>query len=126
MTMKILITENKQRQLAYKMLDDELSELTRKDINLNKESVLSNWQVLFIDKDGNIEMRYNEKNGTLYVSSHFVIPLRLLSFDVEELNRLVTWWFTDRIRLEPEDMYIVSPGSLDWENMGLGGLMGEF
>jgi hypothetical protein len=124
--MKILITENKQRQLAYKMLDDKLSELTRKDIDLNKESVLSNWQVLFIDKDGNIEMRYNEKNGTLYVSSNFVIPLRLLSFDVEELNRLVTWWFTDRIRLEPEDMYIVSPGSLDWENMGLGGLMGEF
>jgi len=124
--MKILITENRQRQLAYKMLDDKLSELTRKDIDLNKESVLSNWQVLFIDKDGNIEMRYNEKNGTLYVSSNFVIPLRLLSFDVEELNRLVTWWFTDRIRLEPEDMYIVSPGSLDWENMGLGGLMGEF
>jgi hypothetical protein len=124
--MKILITENKQRQLAYKMLDDELSELTRKDIDLNKESVLSNWQVLFIDKDGNIEMRYNEKNGTLYVSSHFIIPLRLFSFDDEELNRLITWWFTDRIRLEPEDMYIVSPGSLDWENMGLGGLMGEF
>lgn len=124
--MKILITENRQRQLAYKMLDDKLSELTRKDIDLNKESVLSNWQVLFIDKDGNIEMRYNEKNGTLYVSSNFVIPLRLLSFDVEELNRLVTWWFTDRIRLEPEDMYIVSPGSLDWENMGLGGLMDEF
>jgi hypothetical protein len=124
--MKILITENRQRQLAYKMLDDELSKLTRKDIDLNKESVLSNWQVLFIDKDGNIEMRYNEKNGTLYVSSKFLIPLRLLSFDVEELNRLVTWWFTDRIRLEPEDMYIVSPGSLDWENMGLGGLMGEF
>ena len=124
--MKIIITENRQRQLAYKMLDDKLSELTRKDIDLNKESVLSNWQVLFIDKDGNIEMRYNEKNGTLYVSSNFVIPLRLLSFDVEELNRLVTWWFTDRIRLEPEDMYIVSPGSLDWENMGLGGLMGEF
>jgi hypothetical protein len=124
--MKILITENRQRQLAYKMLDDELSKLTRKDIDLNKESVLSNWQVLFIDKDGNIEMRYNEKNGTLYVSSKFLIPLRLLSFDVEELNRLVTWWFTDGIRLEPEDMYIVSPGSLDWENMGLGGLMGEF
>ncbi len=33
--MKILITENRQRQLAYKMLDDKLSELTRKDIDLN-------------------------------------------------------------------------------------------
>jgi hypothetical protein len=124
--MKILITENKQRQLAYNMLDDELNKLTRKDINLNKESVLSNWQVLFIDDDGNIEMRWNEKYGTLYVSSKFVIPLRLFSFDDEELNRLITWWFTNRIRLEPEDMYIVSPGSLDWENMGLEGLMVEF
>lgn len=124
--MKILITENKRYQLAYKMLDNELSELTRKDINLNKESVLSNWQVLFIDNDGEIQIRYNEKNGTLYISSDFVFPLRVFSFDVEEVNRLVTWWFIDRIRLEPEDMYIVSPGSLNWEDMGLQGLMDNF
>jgi hypothetical protein len=124
--MKILITENKRYQLAYNMLDDELSKLTRKDINLNTESILSNWQVLFIDNDGNIQMRWNEKNGTLYVSSDFIFPLRVLSFDVEEINRLLNWWFIDRVRLEPEDMYIVSPGSLDWENMGLGGLMGKF
>ena len=124
--MKILITENKRYQLAYNMLDDELSKLTRKDINLNKESVLSNWQVLFIDENGNIQMRYNEKNGILYISSDFIFPLRVLSFDVEEINRLLNWWFIDRVRLEPEDMYIVSPGSLDWEYMGLGGLMGEF
>ena len=124
--MKILITENKRYQLAYNMLDDELSKLTRKDIDLNKESVLSNWQVLFIDENGNIQMRYNEKNGTLYISSDFIFPLRVLSFDVEEINRLLNWWFIDRVRLEPEDMYIVSPGSLDWEDMGLGGLMGEF
>jgi len=124
--MKILITENKRYQLAYKMLDDELSQLTRKDINLNTESILSNWQVLFIDNDGNIQMRWNEKNGTLYISSDFVSPLKVLSFDVEEVNRLVTWWITNRVRLEPEDMYIVSPGSLNWEDMGLQGLMGEF
>jgi hypothetical protein len=71
-------------------------------------------------------MRYNEKNGTLYISSDFIFPLRVLSFDVKEINRLLNWWFINRVRLEPEDMYIVSPGSLDWEDMGLGGLMGEF
>ena len=124
--MKILITENKRYQLAYKMLDDELSQLTRKDINLNTESILSNWQVLFIDNDGNIQMRWNEKNGTLYVSGELIIPLRVLSFGEEEENRLVTWWFTNRVRLEPEEVYIVSPGTLNWEDMGLQGLMGEF
>jgi hypothetical protein len=124
--MKILITENKRYQLAYNMLDDELSQLTRKDINLNTESILSNWQVLFIDNDGNIQMRWNEKNGTLYVSGELIIPLRVLSFGEEEENRLVTWWFTNRVRLEPEEVYIVSPGTLNWEDMGLQGLMGEF
>ena len=124
--MKILITEDKRKQLTYKMLDDKLSQLTRKDIDLNKESILSNWQVLFIDKGGNIVMRWNEKNGTLYVSEELVIPLRVFSFDEAEENRLIHWWFTNRVRLEPENVYIVPPDSLDWENMGLQGLMGEF
>lgn len=124
--MKVLITESKRYQLAYKMLDDELSQLTRKDIDLNKESVLSNWQVLFIDNDGNIQMRLNEKNGTLYVSEELIIPLRVLSFGEEEENKLVTWWFTNRVRLEPEDMYFVPSDTLNWEDMGLQGLMGEF
>jgi hypothetical protein len=124
--MKILITENKRYQLAYNMLDDKLSQLTRKDIDLNKESVLSNWQVLFIDNDGNIQMRWNEKNGTLYVSEELITPLRVLSFGEEEENKLVTWWFTNRVRLEPEDMYFVPSDTLNWEDMGLQGLMGEF
>jgi len=124
--MKILITENKRYQLAYNMLDDKLSQLTRKDIDLNKESVLSNWQVLFIDNDGNIQMRWNEKNGTLYVSEELITPLRVLSFGEEEKNKLVTWWFTNRVRLEPEDMYFVPSDTLNWEDMGLQGLMGEF
>lgn len=124
--MKILITEDKRRQLAYKLLDDKLSRLTRKDINLNTESVLSNWQVLFIDENGEIVMRWNEKNGTLYVSEDLITPLKIFSFGEEEENRLVTWWFTNRVRLEPEDVYIVPPDSLNWEDMGLGGLMGEF
>ena len=124
--MKILITENKRYQLAYKMLDDELSQLTRKDINLNTESILSNWQVLFIDNDGDILMRWNEKYGTLYISEDLITPLKVLSFGEGEENRLVTWWFTNRVRIDPEEVFIVSPGTLDWDNMGLQGLMGEF
>lgn len=126
--MKIIITENKRYQLAYKILDNKLSELTRKDIDLNKgkDSVFSNWQVLFIDENGNIVMRWNEKNDNLYISNTLISPLRVFSFEEEELIRLVSWWFNNRVRLESDDVYFVSPGSLDWENMGLGGLMGEF
>jgi hypothetical protein len=124
--MKILITENKRYQLAYKMLDDELSQLTRKDINLNKESVLRDWQVLFINNNGDILMRWNEKYGTLYVSEELIIPLKVLSFGEREENRLVTWWFTNRVSIDPEEVFIVSPGTLNWEDMGLQGLMGEF
>jgi len=124
--MKILITENKRYQFAYKMLDEELSQLTRKDINLNKESVLSDWQVLFINNNGDILMRWNEKYGTLYVSEELIIPLKVLSFGEGEENRLVTWWFTNRVSIDPEEVFIVPSGSLDWDGMGLQGLMGEF
>jgi hypothetical protein len=124
--MKILITENKRYQLAYKILDNKLSELTRKDINLNKEFVLSNWQVLFIDKDGDIVMRWNELNDNLYISNTLISPLRVFSFEEEELIRMVSWWFSNRVGLESDDVHFVPPGSLDWENMGLGGLMDGF
>ena len=124
--MKILITENRRYQLAYKLLDDNLNQLTRKDFDLNKESVLSNWQVLFIDKNGEIVMRWTEKTGMLYVSENLVAPLRVFSFDEVEENKLIHWWFTNRVRLEPEEVHFVSPGSLDWENMGLDGLMDGF
>lgn len=126
--MKIIITENKRYQLAYKILDNKLSELTRKDIDLNKgkDSVFSNWQVLFIDENGNIVMRWNEKNDNLYISNTLISPLRVFSFEEVELIRMVSWWFNNRVRLESDDVHFVPPGSLDWENMGLGGLMGEF
>tara|TARA_R110000868_G_C10699456_1_gene749003 strand:- start:454 stop:834 length:381 start_codon:yes stop_codon:yes gene_type:complete len=126
--MKILITENKRYQLAYKLLDNKLNQLTRKDFDLNKDkdSVFSNHQVLFIDKDGDIVMRWTEKTGMLYISKNLVAPLRVFSFDDVEENRLIHWWFTDRVRLEPEEIHFVSPGSLDWENMNLGGLFDEF
>lgn len=124
--MKILITENKRYQLAYKLLDDNLNQLTRKDVDLNKESMLSNWQVLFINKDGEIVMRWNEKNDNLYISNTLISPLRVFSFEEEELIRMVSWWFSNRVGLESEDVHFVPPGSLDWENMGLGGLMDGF
>jgi hypothetical protein len=124
--MKILITEDKRKELAYKMLDNELSQLTRKDINLNTESILSNWQILFINENGNIVMRWSEKTGILYVSEDLVIPIKVLSFGEGEEIRLVTWWFTDRVRIDPEEVFIVSPGTLNWDDMGLGGLMDQF
>ena len=124
--MKILITENKRYQLAYKMLDDELSRLTRKYIGLNEKSESKKRQVLFIDNNGDIQMRWNEKYGTLYISEELIIPLAPLSFGEAELNSLVTWWFTNRVNIHPEEVFIVSPGTLNWEDMGLQGLMGEF
>ena len=44
--MKILITENKRYQLAYKILDDILDGLTREvyDDNKDKDSIFSNVQ----------------------------------------------------------------------------------
>jgi hypothetical protein len=124
--MKILITEDKRKELAYKMLDNELSQLTRKDINLNTESILSNWQVLFINENGDIIMRWSEKTGILYVSEDLVIPIRILSFNEVEESNLIYDWFTNRVRLEPEEVHFVEPDSLNWEDMGLQGLMDQF
>ena len=47
--MKILITENKRYQLAYKVLDDTLSKLHREDYddNKDKDSIFSNHQIMF-------------------------------------------------------------------------------
>ena len=52
--MKILITENKRYQLAYKVLDNILDGLTREDKDMNVNSVFSNHRVLFKDGNGNI------------------------------------------------------------------------
>ena len=123
--MKILITENKRYQLAYKILDDELSQLTPKYIDLNEKSVSKKRQVLFIGNNGDIQMRWNERYGTLYVSEELIIPLTPLSFGEAELNSLVTWWFTKRVNIHPEEVFIVPSGSLDWDGMGLQGLMDQ-
>lgn len=108
--MKILITENKRYQLAYKILDDILDGLTRKDIDLyrHKDSVFSNHQVTFFNEDGEKIMEWQEIKGILYVLQDVIFSLKMFSFNEEELERVVMWWFTDRVRIEPEYVYFVS------------------
>ena len=105
--MKILITENKRYQLAYKVLDNILDGLTREntDLNKGKDSVFSNHQVSFFYENGEKVMEYQEIKGILYVLRDFISPLKVFSFDEEEINRLIKWWFTNRVRIEPEDVY---------------------
>jgi hypothetical protein len=107
--MKILITEDKRYQLAYKILDDILSKLTREDYDLNrgKNSVFSNHQVLFDNKSGNTLMRYIEKYDRLEVRYDIWGVLSIFSFSDEELERVIQWWFKDRLRIEPEVVFLI-------------------
>ena len=107
--MKLLITENKRYQLAYKILDDVLDGLTREDYDLNRDtdSIFSNHQILFDDKNGKTVMRYTEKYDRLEVRDGIWEPLRIFSFSDEELERVIHWWFKDRIRTEPDTVYLV-------------------
>jgi hypothetical protein len=108
--MKILITENKRYQLAYKILDDILDGLTREDYDANKDkdSIISNHQILFEDKNGELVMVFQEMKNTLYVLRDAVSILKMFSFDDEELHRLIWRWFKDRIGVEAEDVYLVN------------------
>lgn len=119
--MRIIITEDKRKQLAYRILDDKLSELTRKDFDLDGHP-----QTLLINDDGDIVMRWSKKQNNLYVSERIISPLRVFSFEDIEENMLVSWWVKNRLNIEPDAVYFVAPGSLDWEGMGLTGMMGEF
>ena len=107
--MKILITENKRYQLAYKILDDVLEGLTREDYDLNRDtdSIFSNHQILFDDKNGKTVMRYSEKYSMLEVKEGIWGSLRMFSFSDDELERVILWWFKDRIRTEPDTVYLV-------------------
>ena len=107
--MKILITENKRYQLAYKILDNVLEGLTREDYDLNADtdSVFSNHQILFDDKSGKTVMRYTEKYDRLEVTDDIWEPLRMFSFSSQELESVIRWWFKDRIRIEPDIVYLV-------------------
>jgi hypothetical protein len=107
--MKILITENKRYQLAYKILDNVLEGLTREDYDLNADtdSVFSNHQILFDDKSGKTVMRYTEKYDRLEVRYGVWEPLRIFSFSDEELERVIHWWFKDRLRIEADSVMLI-------------------
>ena len=107
--MKILITENKRYQLAYKILDNVLEGLTREDYDLNRDtdSIFSNHQILFDDKNGKTVMRYTEKYDRLEVRDGIWESLRIFSFSDEELERVINWWFTNRIRIEPDSVMLI-------------------
>jgi len=106
---KIVITENKRYQLAYKILDDILGGLTREDYdaNLYMDSVFSNHQVLLQDDNLNLKLRYSEKEDRIVVYRDFWEPLRLFSFSDEELERVIHWWIKDRINLEADSIFLV-------------------
>lgn len=105
--MKILITENKRYQLAYKILDDILEGLTREDIDLNKDSVFSNQQIIFRDESDDIFMWWSEKYDLLEVNKVMWEPLRLFSFGYEELESVIHWWVKNRLRIEPEEINLI-------------------
>jgi len=123
--MKILITENKRKDLAYKLLDDTLSELTREDIELipkkgyiknsGKGYMFSNHRVMFKDRDGESILKWSGHNNGLYVYRDFWIPLTVLSFGKIELERIIFRWFKDRIKIETEEVYLVGFNGEDWD-----------
>ena len=107
--MKILITENKRYQLAYKVLDDTLSKLHREDYddNKDKDSIFSNHQIFFRDDNDKIVMWFSEKHDRLEVNEGMWMPLTVFSFTDEELERIIFWWFKNRLRIEPEGVYLI-------------------
>ena len=107
--MKILITENKRYQLAYKVLDDTLSKLHREDYddNKDKDSIFSNHQIFFKDDNDEIVMWFSEKHERLEVNKDMWMPLTVFSFTDEELERIIFWWFKNRLRIEPEGIYLI-------------------
>ena len=107
--MKILITENKRYQLAYKVLDDTLSKLHREDYddNKDKDSIFSNHQIFFRDDNDKIVMWFSEKHERLEVNEDMWMPLTVFSFTDEELERIIFWWFKNRLRIEPEGVFLI-------------------
>jgi len=107
--MKILITENKRYQLAYKVLDDTLSKLHREDYddNKDKDSIFSNHQIFFRDDNDEIVMWFSEKHERLEVNKDMWMPLTVFSFSDEELERIIFWWVKNRLKIEPEGINLI-------------------
>ena len=108
--MKLLITENKRYQLAYKVLDDTLSKLTREDadLNINTGWGFSNPRIIFKNKDGKIVLKWLENNDAIYVYKDMWSPLQVFSFSEEELERVIFWWFKDRFGIKPDKVYLLA------------------
>jgi len=107
--MKILITENKRYQLAYKILDDTLSKLHREDdIDFKGMwSISGNHQIIFEDRNGKVVMRYTEEYDRLEVRYDIWGPLSIFSFSDEELERVIHWWFKDRLRIDVDSVMLL-------------------
>jgi hypothetical protein len=115
--MKVIITENKRKDLAYKLLDNIFNGLTREDIELipkkgyiknsGKGYMFSNHRVLFKDRDGESILKWSGHNNGLYVYPDFWLPLTVFSFGEIELERIIFQWFKDRIKIETEEVYLV-------------------
>jgi hypothetical protein len=41
------------------------------------------------------------------------LPLKVFSFSEEELERVIWWWFKDRIRIEADKVYILAKHDYD-------------
>ena len=115
--MKVIITEDRIRQLVNKLLDDTLSKLTREDIELipkkgytknsGKGYVFRNHRVIFKKSDGESILKWSGHNNGLYVYKDFWLPLTVFAFDKIKLERIILWWFKDRIKIETEEVYLV-------------------
>jgi len=52
-------------------------------------------------------MWYSEKHDRLEVNKGMWVPLKVFSFNDEELERIIFWWFKDRVRIEPDGVYLI-------------------
>jgi len=52
-------------------------------------------------------MWFSEKHERLEVNEGMWMPLTVFSFTDEELERIIFWWFKNRLRIEPEGIYLI-------------------
>ena len=52
-------------------------------------------------------MWFSEKHERLEVNEGIWMPLTVFSFSDEELERIIFWWFKNRLRIEPEGVYLI-------------------
>ena len=62
---------------------------------------------MFKDDNDEIVMLFSEKHERLEVNEGIWMPLTVFSFTDEELERIIFWWFKNRLRIEPEGIYLI-------------------